>query len=52
MIEIVITTAGRQAIVNAAQTGTRAVTISQIGVESGKYTASESQTALQAEVKR
>lgn len=52
MIEIVITTAGRQAIVNATQTGTRAVTISQIGVGTGKYTASESQTALQAEVKR
>ena len=52
MIKIIITTAGRQAIVNASQTGTNAVTIDKIGVGSGKYTASEAQTALQAEIKR
>jgi hypothetical protein len=52
MLNMVITTAGRQAIINSSQTGTNAVTIAKIGVGTGKYTPSESQTALQAEIKR
>ena len=52
MVQMVITTAGRQALINAQQTGTNAVTIDKIGVGSGKYTPAESQTALQQEIKR
>nr|DAH50783.1 MAG TPA: LONG TAIL FIBER PROTEIN [Caudoviricetes sp.] len=52
MVQMVITTAGRQAVINAKQTGTNAVTISKIGVGSGKYTPAESQTILQQEIKR
>ena len=35
---MVVTKVGRQALVNAGQTGTNAVTISHIGVGTGKYT--------------
>ena len=52
MIKMVITTAGRQALINSSSTGTNAVKIAAIGVGTGRYTATESQTALQAEVKR
>lgn len=51
-MKMVVTKVGRQAIVNAGQTGTNAVTISHIGVGAGKYTPSESQTALTEEIKR
>lgn len=51
-MKMVVTKVGRQAIVNAGQTGTNAVTISHIGVGEGKYTPSESQTALTEEIKR
>ena len=52
MINMVITTAGRQAIVNAQKTGTNAVTIEKIAVGTGKYTPAASQTGLQVEVNR
>jgi hypothetical protein len=51
-MDIVLTTAGIQAVINAKETGTNAVTISEIGVGTGKYTASKEQTQLQAQVKR
>lgn len=52
MINIVVTTAGRQALLNASETGTNTVQISKIGVGIGRYTPAASQTALQNEVKR
>ena len=51
-MDIVLTTAGIQAVINAQETGTNAVTISEIGVGTGKYTATKEQTQLQAQVKR
>lgn len=51
-MKMVITTAGRAALINAAQTGTASVEITQIGVGTGKYTASETQTGLVSEIKR
>ena len=51
-MDIIVTAAGRQALVNAAQTGTASVVINRIGVGTGKYTASETQTTLVAETKR
>lgn len=52
MINMVITTAGRNAIVNAKQTGLNAVTIASIAVGSGKYTPTASATKLLSETKR
>jgi hypothetical protein len=52
MIKMIITTAGRQALINAQQTGTNTVSIARIGVGTGKYTPVASQTTLQQEVKR
>ena len=51
-MDIIVTAAGRQALVNAAQTGTAPVVINRIGVGTGKYTASATQTTLVAETKR
>ncbi|MCP3877342.1 MAG: hypothetical protein GY701_02945, partial [Sulfitobacter sp.] len=51
-IQITITDAGRAEIINAANTGTVPVTITQVGLGSGKYTPTAGQTALQAEIKR
>ena len=51
-MNIVLTNAGLQKIVNAEQTGTAPVVISQIGFGSGQYTANASQLALQNEIKR
>ena len=51
-MKMVITKAGRAALVNASQSGTAAVVVSEIGVGSGKYTATESQTSLVSEIKR
>lgn len=47
-----VTAAGRQEIINAENTGTTPVLISEIGLGTGKYDPSESQTELQAEFKR
>ena len=50
--ELIITDAGKQALVNATQTGTRQLELSYIGVGTGQYTPSADQVALQNEVKR
>jgi hypothetical protein len=52
MFEMVITNAGRQAVVNSAQSGTNKVTIAKVGVGGGKYTPEATQTALKNEIKR
>lgn len=51
-MQVVITNAGLEAIVNAQATGTNAVTISKIGVGSGKYTPLATASALVDETKR
>jgi hypothetical protein len=51
-IQITITDAGRAEIINAANTGTAPVTITQVGLGSGQYTPTAGQTALQTEIKR
>lgn len=51
-MNFVITSAGRQALVNASQSGTNAVQIAKIGVGTGKYSPTADRTALQAETKR
>lgn len=50
--KIIITDVGRAALVNAQQTGTNAVTLTEVALGTGQYTASSSQTALQSEFKR
>ena len=49
---ITITNAGRAEIINAQNTGTGPVTITEIGFGTGQYTPSKLQTTLQAQVKR
>ena len=51
-MNIVLTNAGLQKVINAEQTGTAPVVISQIAFGSGQYTANASQIALQNEIKR
>ncbi|MEJ7835868.1 phage tail protein [Xanthomonas oryzae pv. oryzae] len=51
-LKIKITTAGRQALVNAEQTGTRAVTIAAVGLTSAAFVAQAGITALPSEIKR
>ena len=51
-MNLVITEAGKQALVNATQTGTAQLTLSTIAVGSGQYTPEADQTALQNEIKR
>ena len=51
-MNIVLTNAGLQKIINAEQTGTAPVVISQIAFGSGQYMANASQIALQNEIKR
>ena len=51
-MNIVLTNAGLQKIINAEQTGTAPVVISQIAFGSGQYSANASQIALQNEIKR
>lgn len=51
-MNLVITDAGKQALVNATQTGTAQLTLSVIAVGSGQYTPDAGQTALQHEIKR
>lgn len=47
-----ITDAGRQALINAENTGTLPLKIARIAVGTGRYAPSPGQTALQSEVKR
>ena len=51
-MQIVITNAGMEAIVNSDATGTNAVTIAKIGVGQGKYTPLPTATALVDEIKQ
>ncbi len=51
-MQITITDAGRAALVNAQNTGTGAVVISQVGFGTGQYTPQKTRTALQAQIKR
>ncbi|HFX2802447.1 TPA: phage tail protein [Pseudomonas aeruginosa] len=51
-LQITITDAGRAEIINAENTGTGPVVITEIGFGTGQYAPSKSQLALQAEVKR
>ena len=51
-MQIIITNAGLAAIVNGEATGTAAVQITKIGLGSGRYTPSKTQTALQNEFKQ
>jgi hypothetical protein len=51
-VNIVITDAGFAEVVNAEKTGTDKVEISAVAFGSGQYTASTSQTELNAEIKR
>jgi|GEM_PF-1024281 len=51
-LPITITNAGRAEIINAQNTGTGPVTITEIGFGTGQYNPSKAQTALQAQVKR
>lgn len=51
-MNLVITEAGKQALVNATQTGTAQLTLSEIAVGSGQYTPDAAQTALHDEIKR
>src|SRR3990167_2923338 len=49
---ITITDAGRAEVINADNTGTGPVRITEIGFGTGQYAPSKAQTALTAEVKR
>lgn len=51
-IEIIVTTAGRAALVNAVNTGTNAVTITQLGVTAAVFVPNAAQVALPGEIKR
>ncbi|PPT94909.1 hypothetical protein XaraCFBP7407_12915 [Xanthomonas arboricola pv. arracaciae] len=51
-LKLKITTAGRQALVNAKQTGTEAVTITAVGLTSAAFVADAKLTALPSEIKR
>ncbi|EPF1466023.1 phage tail protein [Pseudomonas aeruginosa] len=51
-LQITITDAGRAEIINAENTGTGPVVITEIGFGTGQYAPSKTQPALQAEVKR
>lgn len=50
--KILITKAGRNALFNADRTGTGPVKLASVGYGTGKYTATESMTALKSEFKR
>ncbi len=51
-LSITITAAGRAAIINATNTGTNTVNITEVGLGTGKYIPSDTQTALTNETKR
>jgi microcystin-dependent protein len=52
MQNFIITDAGRQAVVNAQNSGTNAITISQIALGSGTVALTKTSTSLTSEVKR
>lgn len=51
-IQITITDAGRAEIINAANTGTGPVEITEVGLGTGKYAPDPTQTGLVSEIKR
>lgn len=51
-MKLIITDAGKQALVNAQQTGTRQLTLAEIGVGNEAYTPTADQTDLVSEIKR
>ncbi|MBN2605975.1 MAG: SUMF1/EgtB/PvdO family nonheme iron enzyme, partial [Thiotrichales bacterium] len=51
-LQITITDAGRSEIINAANTGTAPVEITEVGLGTGNYVPDPTQTALQIETKR
>lgn len=51
-LQLIITDAGRQAIVDATNTGTLPVVLSQIALGTGKWSPDATANALQAEIKR
>lgn len=51
-INIIITDAGLNEVINAEQTGTAPVVLSEVGLGTGQYTPSADQTELKAEFKR
>lgn len=51
-INIIITDAGLNEVINAEQTGTAPVVLTQVGLGTGQYTPAADQTALRAEFKR
>ncbi|MDV2453694.1 phage tail protein [Xanthomonas hortorum] len=51
-LKLKITTAGRQALVNAKQTGTQAVTIAAVGLTSAAFVVDAALPALPSEIKR
>lgn len=51
-LQITITSAGRAALVNAANTGTLPVTVSQLGITAAAFTPDAALTAIPAEIKR
>ena len=50
-LELVITNAGRAALINAQNSGTEAVTITTVRIGSGQYTPNANYSALQSETK-
>lgn len=52
ILQLVITQAGRAALVNAEATGTNAVVIAQVGVTASVFVAADTLTALPGEIKR
>lgn len=52
MNKIVLTNAGIAELINAEQTGTTPVVLTQVGLGTGQYTADATRTALAAEIKR
>lgn len=52
LLPLVITQAGRAALVNAEATGTNAVTIARVGVTAAVFVAADTLTALPGELKR
>ena len=52
VINIIVTDAGLAEVINAEQTGTAPVVLTEVGLGAGQYTPSADQTALKSEFKR
>jgi hypothetical protein len=51
-LQFILTTAGKNAIVNANNTGTNPITIAKVGIGSASWTPTAAATALQTEIKK